>query len=51
MTPRNPSIQSLGGFARAAKLTAKERSDSARKAIEARWAKVRAAKKPRGHQM
>jgi hypothetical protein len=38
-------VASLGGLARAAKLTPKQRSDSARKAVEARWAKVRAAKK------
>ena len=30
-----------GGPARAAKLTAEQRSDSARKAVQARWAKVR----------
>jgi hypothetical protein len=30
-----------GGPARAAKLTAAERSESARKAVQARWAKVR----------
>ncbi len=30
-----------GGQARAAKMTPKERSDSARKAVEARWAKRR----------
>jgi hypothetical protein len=30
-----------GGPARAAKLTPKQRSDSARKAVQARWAKVR----------
>lgn len=33
-----------GGPARAAKLTAKQRSESARKAVQARWAKVREAK-------
>jgi hypothetical protein len=32
-----------GGKARAAKMTAKQRSDSARHAAKARWAKVRAA--------
>jgi len=31
-----------GGQARAKKLTAEERSESARKAVEARWAKQRA---------
>jgi hypothetical protein len=30
----------LGGAARAANMTAKERSDSARKAVQARWAKT-----------
>jgi len=34
-----------GGFGRAAKLTKKERSESARKAVEARWAKQK-KKKP-----
>jgi hypothetical protein len=34
----------LGGPARAAKMTPEERSASAKKAIEARWAKVRAEK-------
>ena len=29
----------LGGTARAANMTAKERSESARKAVQARWAK------------
>lgn len=29
----------LGGSARAANMTAKERSESARKAVQARWAK------------
>ena len=33
-----------GGPARAEKLTAEERSESARKAVQARWAKVRATK-------
>jgi len=36
-----------GGKARAAKLTQEERSNMARKAVQARWAKVRAGK-PRG---
>jgi len=31
-----------GGIARAAKLTAKERSEAARKAVMARWAKAKA---------
>jgi hypothetical protein len=37
-----------GGKARAANMTAEERSESARKAVAARWAQVRAkkAKKP-----
>ena len=34
----------LGGPARAAKLTDAERSESARKAVQARWAKVKANK-------
>lgn len=34
-----------GGPARAAKMTAEERSESARKAVTARWAKVRKADK------
>lgn len=33
-----------GGPARAAKLTPKQRSESARKAVQARWAKAKAAK-------
>jgi hypothetical protein len=45
MTPRKPSIQSMGGKARRDSMTPKERSDSARKAVEARWAKFRAEKK------
>ena len=32
----------LGGSARAANMTAKERSESARKAVQARWAKKKA---------
>ena len=36
----------LGGKARAAKLTAEERSESARKAVKARWAKHRKSEKP-----
>jgi hypothetical protein len=34
-----------GGEARAKKMTKQERSDSARKAVEARWAKERAQSK------
>lgn len=33
-----------GGLARAAAMTAEERSESARKAVQARWAKVKAGK-------
>jgi hypothetical protein len=33
----------LGGSARAANMTAKERSESARKAVQARWAKKKTA--------
>lgn len=33
---------SMGGKARSAKLTPKERSEAARKAVRARWARVRA---------
>ncbi len=33
-----------GGVARAASMTAEERSESARNAVRARWAKVKAAK-------
>jgi hypothetical protein len=33
-----------GGSARAAKMTPEQRSESARKAVEARWAKARAEK-------
>jgi hypothetical protein len=32
---------SKGGFARAKKMTAKERSESARKAVQARWQKTK----------
>ena len=41
MTPKNAAAVALGrkgGQARAEKLTQKERSDSARKAVQARWA-------------
>jgi hypothetical protein len=34
-----------GGQARAKKMTAEERSESARKAVQARWEKARATKK------
>ena len=34
-----------GGYARAKKMTAEERSESARKASQARWAKAKKAKK------
>jgi hypothetical protein len=45
MSPKNAAAVALGrkgGQARAKKLTSEERSDSARKAVEARWAKQRA---------
>jgi hypothetical protein len=45
MSPKNPAAVSLGrkgGHARAKKLTAEERSESARKAVEARWEKQKA---------
>jgi hypothetical protein len=45
MSPKNAAAVALGrkgGQARAKKLTPEERSDSARKAVEARWAKQRA---------
>jgi hypothetical protein len=45
MPPKNPAAVSLGrrgGHARAKKLTAEERSESARKAVEARWEKQKA---------
>ncbi len=41
MPPKNPAAVALGrrgGKARAAKLTPQQRSESARKAIKARWA-------------
>jgi hypothetical protein len=38
-------ISRMGGHARAAKLTKQERSDMARKAAKARWAKQRKAEK------
>jgi hypothetical protein len=43
MSPKNAAAVALGrkgGQARAKKLTPEERSDSARKAVEARWAKT-----------
>jgi hypothetical protein len=45
MSPKNAAAVALGrkgGQARAKKLTSEERSDAARKAVEARWAKQRA---------
>ena len=42
MTPKNSAAVELGrrgGKARAANLSAKERQDAARKAVEVRWAK------------
>lgn len=44
MSPKNAAAVALGrkgGHARAKKLTPEERSDSARKAVEARWAKLK----------
>jgi RNA processing factor Prp31 len=38
------AIGKMGGAARSKNLTAKQRSDSARQAVQARWAKYRAAK-------
>ena len=41
MSPKNPAAVALGrkgGQARAKKLTPKERSEAARRAVEARWA-------------
>jgi len=47
---KNPAAVALGrkgglkgGFARAAKMTPEERSESARKAVQARWAKAKKA--------
>jgi hypothetical protein len=43
MSPKNPAAVALGrkgGRARAKKLTPEERSDAARMAVEARWAKT-----------
>jgi hypothetical protein len=45
---KNPAAVALGrrgGQARAKKLTPEERSDAARKAVEARWAKIDASLK------
>ncbi|HEV2323844.1 MAG TPA: hypothetical protein VGS10_07820 [Terracidiphilus sp.] len=42
MSPKNPAAVSLGrkgGEARAKSLTAEQRSEAARKAVKARWAK------------
>ncbi|HEV7736029.1 MAG TPA: hypothetical protein VGO47_01480 [Chlamydiales bacterium] len=54
---KNPAAVALGrkgglkgGPARAAKLSKKQLSDSARKAVEARWAKYRAAKAVEGEE-
>jgi hypothetical protein len=44
MTPKNPAAVALGrkgGKATAEKRTAEERSEAARKAVEARWAKTK----------
>lgn len=44
MSPKNPAAVALGrkgGEARAKNLTAAQRSDSARKAVEARWEKTK----------
>ena len=44
MSPKNPAAVALGrkgGKARAKNLTAEERSESARKASEARWAHLK----------
>jgi hypothetical protein len=43
MSPKNPAAVSLGrkgGQARAKNLSPQERSEAARKAVEARWAKT-----------
>jgi hypothetical protein len=48
MTTKNAAAVALGrkgGKARAEKLTPEQRSESARKAVEARWAKLRALTK------
>lgn len=44
MTPKNPAAVALGrkgGHARAKSLTPEQRSDAARKAVEARWARIK----------
>lgn len=52
---KNPAAVALGrkggkkgGLARAAKLTAQERSEIARKAVQARWERVKANRVPAG---
>jgi hypothetical protein len=48
MSPKNAAAVALGrkgGQARAKKMTAKERQEAARKAVEARWAKQKKEKK------
>jgi hypothetical protein len=43
MSPKNPAAVALGrkgGHARAAKMTKEQRSESARKAVRARWEKT-----------
>ena len=53
-TKKNPAAVMLGrlgglkgGYARAAKMTDEERSESARKAVTARWAKAKKQSKPK----
>ena len=53
VTRKNPAAVALGrkggkkgGFARAEKLTPEERSESARKAVQARWAKAKGSPAP-----
>jgi hypothetical protein len=51
-TGKNPSavkLGRLGGKARAKKLTKEELSEQGRKAVQARWAKARAAEKTASH--
>lgn len=50
MTADDPrtAARRLGGYARAAKLTPEERAESARKAVQARWAKVDAERAAAG---
>jgi hypothetical protein len=48
MTPKNAAAIALGrkgGKARAEKMTPEQRSEAARKAVEARWSKLRALAK------